>query len=151
MAKIGIIGDNEDNLTKYVKEMEKIFDEFGIFYETKIISGMDSLEPVYQFIEYAENTQIEIIIVLAGTSTHLPGIIASKTIIPVIGVPLPSKDITNTDTIFSMIQMPEGVPVACVSFGKAGIKNSVILALEILSLKEKNIKEKLKKFKEKFV
>jgi 5-(carboxyamino)imidazole ribonucleotide mutase len=150
MAKIGIVIDIIENL-KYVEEMKKIFDEFGISYETKILSGMDTLKPVYEFVEYAENNKIEIIIVLAGISTHLPGIIASKTLIPVIGVPLPSKDIANTDIIFSMIQMPEGVPVACVSYGKAGIINSVLLALEILSLKEEKIKEKLKEFKVKFV
>ncbi len=149
MAKIGIVVDNQDNLN-YVEEIKKIFDEFGISYETKILCGMDTLKPVYEFVEYAENNKIEIIIVLAGISTHLPGVIASKTIIPVIGVPLPSKDVSNTEIIFSMLQMPEGVPVGCVSSGKAGIKNSVLLALEILSIKEENIKEKLKEFKEKF-
>jgi len=149
MAKIGIVVDIPDNF-KYVDEMKKILDEFNISYETKIIPGMDSLKPIYEFVEYAENSKMEIIIVIAGISTHLPGIIASKTIIPVIGVPLPSKDIANTDIIFSTIQMPEGVPVACVSSGKAGIINSILLALEIISLKEENIKEKLKEFKEKF-
>ncbi|MGB9677804.1 MAG: AIR carboxylase family protein [Candidatus Ratteibacteria bacterium] len=149
MAKVGIIIDNEKDI-KYVEEIEKFFNDLNISYELKVLSGMDSLEPVDEYIEIAEKKGIEILIVCAGISTHLPGIIASKTIIPVIGVPLPNNKIPTSDTFFSVLQMPEGVPVACMSLGKAGVKNSAILAGEILSLKDENLKEKVKRFKEKF-
>ncbi|MCM8804189.1 MAG: AIR carboxylase family protein [Candidatus Omnitrophica bacterium] len=149
MAKIGIIVDNEEDL-KYVEEIKKILDELGILYEVNILSGMDSLNPIDEYIENVERNGIDIIIVCASIPTYLPGIIASRTIIPVIGVPLPTKEMVTTDIVFSIVQMPEGVPVACMSFGKAGIKNSAILAGEILSIKDKNLKEKIKELKSRF-
>lgn len=149
MGKIGIIVDNEKDL-KYIEEIKKILDELGILYEVNVLSGMDSLDPINEYLENAEKNGIDVIIVCTSISLHLPGIIASKTIIPVIGVPLPTKEMVTADTVFSIVQMPEGVPVACMSFGKAGIKNSAILAGEILSIKDENLKEKIRELKSRF-
>ncbi|MCM8773005.1 MAG: AIR carboxylase family protein [Candidatus Omnitrophica bacterium] len=150
MGKIVIIVGNEDDL-KYIEEAENILKEFGIYYIKRIFSGFETLEPVFDFIDMAEKENFDIIIVCSGVSTHLAGIIASRTTIPVICVPLPTNNIATTDLIYSSVQMPEGVPVACMSLGKAGVKNSAILAIEILSLKDSNLKEKLKEFKKQYI
>ncbi len=150
MAKVGIIVDNEEDL-KYIEEAKKILDEFEICYTVRVISGLDSLEPVNNFLEEAERENIDVIIVCSGIFVNLAGIIASQTIIPVIGVPLPTSNIQTNELIFSAVQMPEGVPVACMAIGKSGVKNAVILTLEIISLKEENLKEKLKEFKSQYI
>lgn len=144
-----IIVDNKENL-KDIEEVKKILEEFKIFYEIKIISGMNNLKSIDELVESLEKTETDVIIVCSEISTHLPGIIASKTTIPVIGVPLPKNDIPSTETIFSIVQMPEGVPVACMSLGKAGIKNAALFAIQIVSRKETNLREKLKQFKNQY-
>lgn len=149
MAKVAVIVDNEKDLN-YTENLKEVMDNLGISYDIKIISGMDSLEEIDKFLDEIEDKGVSVIIVLAGVSTHLPGIIASKTIIPVIGVALPSNQISSTDSLFSLIQMPEGVPVACMSFGKAGVKNASILAGEILALNDLKIRERLIEYKSHF-
>jgi len=149
MAKVMIMVDNEEDL-KNIEDEKKILEEFGIFYDIKIFSGMDNLNFLDEFIETVEKTGVDVIIINCRIATHLPGIIASKTIVPVIGVPLPANNIPSEDNIFSIVQMPEGVPVACMSLGKAGVKNSAIFAIQILSRKDKSLIEKLKKFKNQF-
>ncbi|HOK56969.1 MAG TPA: AIR carboxylase family protein [bacterium] len=150
MAKVIIVVDNENDLKK-IDEGKKILEELKIFYDVKIISGMNNLNPVDELVELIEKTEIDVVIVCSGISTHLPGIIASKTIIPVIGVPLPVNDIPSTETIFSIAQMPEGVPVACMSLGKTGIKNAVIFAAQIISRKDENLRKKVKEFKNQYI
>ncbi|MCM8784759.1 MAG: AIR carboxylase family protein [Candidatus Omnitrophica bacterium] len=150
MGKVIIIVDNEKD-AETIEEGVKILEELKITFDVKIISGMDNLKLIDELIDFSERKEIDVIIVFNRISTHLPGIIASKTIIPVIGVPLPNKNVQTADYLFSIIQMPEGVPVACMSFGKAGIKNATLFAAEIISRKEPNLKEKLKQLKNNFI
>ncbi|MCS7181088.1 MAG: AIR carboxylase family protein [bacterium] len=150
MGKINIIFDKEDEIERF-EEGKKMLEELKIQYEIKIISGMDTLDALESFIKYAEEEEVDVIIVCSSISTHLPGIIASKTLIPVIGVPLPENNIKSEDILFSVVQMPEGVPVACMSLGKTGIKNAILFAGMIISKKEKDLKDRLKKIKEKYI
>ncbi|MCM8817886.1 MAG: AIR carboxylase family protein [Candidatus Omnitrophica bacterium] len=150
MAKIGIVIGNENDLN-LIEDGKKTLDNFGIDYTIKIISGLDSLESVHNFVKEAEEEKIDIIIVCSSIFIQLAGIIASETIIPVIEVPLPSNEISTNELIFSSVQMPEGVPVACMSLGKTGVKNAVIFAIEILSLKDEILREKLREFKSQYV
>ncbi|MFN4226568.1 MAG: AIR carboxylase family protein [Candidatus Ratteibacteria bacterium] len=149
MGKVIIIIDNEKD-TETIEEGIKILEELKIPFDVRIISGMDNLKLIDELIDFSERKEIDVIIVFNRISTHLPGIIASKTIIPVIGVLLPNKNTQTADSLFSLVQMPEGVPVACVSCGKAGIKNASFFAAEIISRKEPNLREKLRRIKSNF-
>ena len=120
--------------------------EFGIPYETKIMSAHRNPESVRKFATSAEKRKIEIIIAGAGGAAALPGIIAAYTTIPVIGVPIKSA-LDGLDSLLSIAQMPKGVPVATMAIGIAGAINAAIFAAEILSLKNKNIKRALLKYK----
>ena len=104
---------------------------------------------MYKFAESADSRGIEVIIAGAGGSAHLPGMTASKTHLPVIGVPIKSKSLDGLDSLLSIAQMPKGIPVAIVAIGESGATNSALLAASILSLKHPNIKESLIKFRSK--
>ncbi len=141
-----IVGSKND--IPYLDGAKEIFENFGISYDIKILSAHRNLDETMKFAETAEEQGYRIIIACAGMAAHLPGVIAAKTILPVIGVPLPTSEIKGIDSLLSMVQMPSGVPVAAMTIGKAGIKNAAIFAASILSLQENNIKIQLNKFKE---
>lgn len=150
MGKVAIVTGNEEEL-KQIEEAKEILEKFNIEYHIKTFPSMENLNSTIEFAENAEKEGFDVIIVCTGYSTYLPGVIASKTILPVIGVAIPNNEIKSVDAISSMVQMPEGVPVGIMSFGKAGVKNAAIFAAEIISRKEEKVKEKLKKFKEDYI
>jgi len=141
-----VIGSQNDMV--YLDGLKEIFDKFGITYEIFTLSAHRSLDKTIEFAENAETNGFEVIIACAGMSAHLPGVIAAKTILPVIGVPLPTSEIKGVDALLSIAQMPSGVPVATMSIGKTGVKNSAILAISILARKNPQLHKKLKEFKE---
>lgn len=144
--KISIVmGSKSDE--SIMKGASDILDEFGIGYEIKILSAHRMPNKTIEFAKNASLKGIEVIIAGAGKAAHLPGVIASHTIIPVIGVPIKSDDLQGLDSLLSMVQMPPGIPVATVAIN--GSKNAGILALEILSLKDSEIRKKLIEFKHK--
>lgn len=144
--KISIVmGSKSDE--SIMKGASDILDEFGIGYEIKILSAHRMPNKTIEFAKNASLKGIEVIIAGAGKAAHLPGVIASHTIIPVIGVPIRSDDLQGLDSLLSMVQMPSGIPVATVAIN--GSKNAGILALEILSLKDSEIRKKLMEFKHK--
>jgi 5-(carboxyamino)imidazole ribonucleotide mutase len=110
---------------------------------TKIISAHRTPERMYKFASESENNKIEIIIAGAGGAAHLPGMVASHTNVPVIGVPIESSSLKGMDSLLSIVQMPGGVPVATMSIGKAGAINAAIYAAKILSLSNVTIKNTL--------
>jgi 5-(carboxyamino)imidazole ribonucleotide mutase len=118
-----------------------ILKDFGIEYETAIISAHRTPEKAREFAKSARERGIEVIIAAAGGAAHLPGVIASWTTLPVIGVPLATSELKGIDALYSIVQMPGGIPVACVSVGSWGVKNAAYLAAEILGLKYNNIRE----------
>lgn len=125
-----------------------ILKEFGINYEVKIVSAHRTPEQMFQFAKEAENRGIKIIIAGAGGAAHLPGMVASLTPLPVIGVPIQSKTLKGIDSLLSIVQMPGGIPVATVAIGEAGAKNAGLLAVSILGATDSSIIEKLKAFRE---
>lgn len=124
-----------------------ILDEFGIDYEIKIISAHRTPDRLYEFAKNAKKNGIKIIIAGAGGSAHLPGMVASMTEIPVLGVPIVSKALKGLDSLLSIVQMPFGVPVGTLAIGDAGAKNAALLAIAILSLNDKKLAKKLADFR----
>ena len=117
--------------------------------ETKVVSAHRTPDLLYKFAESADSRGIEVIIAGAGGSAHLPGMTASKTHLPVIGVPIKSKSLDGLDSLLSIAQMPKGIPVATVAIGESGATNSALLAASILGLKYPKIKESLTRFRSK--
>jgi 5-(carboxyamino)imidazole ribonucleotide mutase len=124
-----------------------ILKSFGIDYEVSVISAHRTPEKARDYAKGAREKGIEVIIAAAGGAAHLPGVLASWTTLPVIGVPLASSELKGTDALYSIVQMPGGIPVACVAVGGWGVKNSAYLAAEILGLKYNNIRESYEKYR----
>ncbi len=122
-------------------------DKLGIEYEVKVISAHRQPEKAREYGLSARGRGFEVIIAAAGGAAALPGVLASWTILPVIGVPLPSGELKGQDALLSMVQMPAGIPVATVAIGSAGAKNAAYLAAEILGLKYENIREAYEQFR----
>ena len=132
-----------------MKKTALMLDKLKIKYETKIVSAHRTPDLLYEFASSADLKGIEVIIAGAGGSAHLPGMTASKTHLPVIGVPIKTKNLDGLDSLLSIQQMPKGVPVAAVAIGDSGAINSALLAASILSLKYPKIKDSLIKFRNK--
>ena len=128
-----IMGSKSDWPT--MKNTALMFDKLKIKYEVKIVSAHRTPDLLYDFSSSADSKGIEVIIAGAGGSAHLPGMVASKTHLPVIGVPIKSKSLDGLDSLLSIAQMPKGIPVATVAIGKSGAINSALLAASILSSK----------------
>lgn len=142
--KIGIVmGSDSDYLT--MKQAAEICEEFGVNYEIKVVSAHRTPEDMINYGKEAHNYGIEVIIAGAGGAAHLPGMLASVSPLPVIGVPIQSKALNGLDSLLSIVQMPPGVPVATVAIG-AG-KNAGLLAIQILSIKDEILRKKMIDYK----
>jgi len=122
-------------------------DSLGIGYEVNVISAHRNPEKARQFGLAARNRGIEVIIAAAGGAAHLPGVLAGWATLPVIGVPLATSELKGTDALYSIVQMPAGIPVATVAVGTAGAKNAAYLAAEILGLKHDEIRKAYEKYR----
>ncbi len=122
--------------------------EMGIDYEVNIISAHRTPEKARKYAQEARGRSIELIIAAAGGAAHLPGVLASWTTLPVIGVPLASSELKGVDALYSIVQMPAGIPVATVAVGIAGAKNAAYLAAEILGLKYNKIQQAYEKYRD---
>ena len=120
-------------------------DELEIIYEKKVVSAHRTPDLMFDFSEKARNRGIKVIIAGAGGAAHLPGMVAAKTTLPVIGVPVQSKALNGLDSLLSIVQMPGGVPVAATAIGKAGATNAGLLAAQMLSMYDKNLPLRLEK------
>ena len=146
MAKVGIVmGSKTDS--DMVKPAIDVLEQLGIDYELSIISAHRNPEKLREYGLKAEEQGFEVIIAAAGGAAHLPGILASWTTVPVIGVPLPTSELKGVDALLSIAQMPAGVPVACVGIGTSGAKNAALLAAQILGIKHKEVKEAYRKYR----
>ena len=139
------MGSQSDNRT--MKICQKILKILNVKFETRIVSAHRTPMRLYDYARKAEKNNIAVIIAGAGGSAHLPGMIAALTSLPVLGVPIESKKLKGIDSLLSIVQMPQGIPVATVSIGKTGAKNAAILAAEILSLQDEQIRKKLSSWK----
>ncbi len=140
-----VMGSVSDEIV--MKKALDVLKEFGVEYEINILSAHRMPNKTREFAMSAGDKGIEVIIAGAGKSAHLPGVIASYVTLPVIGVPIKTSDLGGMDSLFSMVQMPSGVPVACVSID--GAKNAAYFAIQILALKYDDLASKLKKYKAK--
>jgi len=127
----------------------QILKQFKIPYQMEVSSAHRNPERTKRLAQNAEKKGVKVIIAGAGMAAHLPGVIASYTNLPVIGVPLSASSLSGLDSLFSMVQMPSGIPVATMAIGEAGAKNAAILAIQILALFEEKLKKKLDEFKKK--
>ena len=125
----------------------KMLDYFGIGYRTFVLSAHRSPKKTREFAHTARRQGIKVIIAGAGMAAHLPGVLASETILPVIGVPLARSALGGLDSLHSIVQMPSGVPVATMAIGEAGAANAAILAAEILALADRRLEKKLLAYK----
>jgi 5-(carboxyamino)imidazole ribonucleotide mutase len=140
-----VMGSKSD--TEMMQPAVDILKGFGIDCEVNIISAHRTPDKARDYAKAAREKGIEVIIAAAGGAAHLPGVIASWTTLPVIGVPLASSDLKGIDALYSIVQMPGGIPVACVSIGSWGVKNAAYLAAEILGLKYNSIRDAYEKYR----
>ena len=139
---IGIImGSQSDWPT--LKYSADILDEFDVVYETKIVSAHRTPDRLWEYGKSAINRGLNVIIAGAGGAAHLPGMMASKTRIPVIGVPIKTQALSGIDSLYSIVQMPRGFPVATIAIGSAGASNAALMALEILALNDQKLAQNL--------
>ncbi len=141
-----VMGSKSD--TEVMQPALEILKDFGIDYEVNIISAHRTPEKAREFAKSAAGRGVEVIIAAAGGAAHLPGVLASWTILPVIGIPLASRDLKGTDALYSIVQMPGGIPVACMAVGSWGVKNAAYFAAEILGLKYNSIREACEKYRQ---
>lgn len=133
MATVGVImGSSSDWET--MRHACDILEELSIPYEKQVVSAHRTPDLMFEYAEEARARGIQVIIAGAGGAAHLPGMVAAKTTLPVIGVPVQSKALNGLDSLLSIVQMPAGVPVATVAIGRAGATNAALLAVQILSL-----------------
>ena len=145
MPLVGIVMGSESD-ANLMKPALQALEQLGIEYEVSIISAHRTPEKARQYGQSAQKRGIEVIIAGAGMAAHLPGVLASWTTIPVIGVPLPSGDLKGVDALLSIVQMPGGVPVASVGIG--GAKNAAYFAAGILALKNDKIRKSYEKYRQ---
>lgn len=136
-----VMGSTSDWET--MKNACEVLDEYGVAYEKKVVSAHRTPDLMFEFAENARQRGIKVIIAGAGGAAHLPGMIAAKCTLPVIGVPVQSRALNGLDSLLSIVQMPAGVPVATTAIGKAGATNAGILAVEMLSMYDLKIAEKI--------
>lgn len=126
----------------------EILEELHIPFEKRVVSAHRTPDLMFEYAEKARSRGIQVIIAGAGGAAHLPGMVAAKTTLPVIGVPVQSKALNGLDSLLSIVQMPGGVPVATVAIGKAGATNAGLLAAQILSISDDELAERLEKRRE---
>ncbi|MCK6467835.1 MAG: 5-(carboxyamino)imidazole ribonucleotide mutase [Candidatus Brocadia sinica] len=145
--KIGIVMGSDSDLT-IMKEAMNILKEFDVDFDVNIISAHRSPERAHSYATEAEE-KYDVIIAGAGGAAHLAGVVASLTPIPVIGVPMPTSGLGGLDSLLSMVQMPSGIPVSTMAIGKSGAMNAAILAIQIVSLSDPKIRQKMVLYKKK--
>ncbi|GGE30744.1 5-(carboxyamino)imidazole ribonucleotide mutase [Streptococcus himalayensis] len=132
-----------------MKKAAQVLDEFGVSYEKKVVSAHRTPDLMFDHAEKARERGIKVIIAGAGGAAHLPGMVAAKTTLPVIGVPIKSRVLSGIDSLYSIVQMPGGVPVMTMAIGDSGATNAALSAVRILALENSNLHEKLIAFTEK--
>jgi 5-(carboxyamino)imidazole ribonucleotide mutase len=142
---VGIImGSESDHPT--MLEAAQVLEDFGVFHEVSVVSAHRTPVAMVEYAQSAQDRGLKVIIAGAGGAAHLPGMVASLTVLPVIGVPIQSKALSGVDSLHSIVQMPHGVPVATMAIG--GAKNAGLLAVQILAISDPELTKKLEAYKE---
>ena len=143
---VGIImGSNSD--WDVMSKATEVLDDFGISYEAKVVSAHRTPDEMFEYAEMAQSRGLKIIIAGAGGSAHLPGMVASKTLVPVLGVPVTSKAMQGLDSLLSIVQMPKGIPVATFAVGEPGAANAALFAVSLLANSDETLNKKLSSFR----
>ncbi|MBF7076639.1 MULTISPECIES: 5-(carboxyamino)imidazole ribonucleotide mutase [Streptococcus] len=142
-----IMGSKSDWET--MKKAAQVLEDFGVVYEKKVVSAHRTPDLMFRYAEEVRARGIKVIIAGAGGAAHLPGMVAAKTTLPVIGVPVKSRALSGVDSLYSIVQMPGGVPVATMAIGEAGATNAALFALRLLSVEDAKIAQALADFAEK--
>jgi 5-(carboxyamino)imidazole ribonucleotide mutase len=141
-----IMGSKSDWET--MRHAAQTFDSLGIPYEVRVLSAHRTPDATLEYAESAESRRLEVIIAAAGGAAHLAGVIAAKTTLPVLGVPMESQALKGLDSLLSMVQMPAGIPVGTLAIGKAGAINAALFAAAVLGNKYPEIKDALRRYRE---
>jgi len=144
--KVGVIMGSQSDWDT-MKNTVKILEKFSIAYEVNIVSAHRTPDRLYAYAKSARSKGIKVIIAGAGGAAHLPGMIASLTHIPVLGVPIMSKALSGMDSLLSIVQMPAGIPVGSLAIGEAGACNAGLMAAQILSLNNTSLERKIKNYR----
>lgn len=145
MADVGIIMGSDSDLP-VMAEAAKVLDEFGVSYELTIVSAHRTPDRMYDYAKSAKKRGLKVIIAGAGGAAHLPGMTAAITTLPVIGVPVKTKALSGVDSLYSIVQMPGGIPVATVAIN--GAKNAGLLAVRIIASFDKGLSDKIEAYAE---
>ena len=146
MVKIGIImGSNSD--WAVMEHAARVLEQFGVAYEAKVVSAHRTPDLMFEYAKSAQARGLQAIIAGAGGAAHLPGMVASQTTLPVLGVPVPSKYLRGEDSLLSIVQMPKGVPVATFAIGEAGAVNAALFAVSLLANQDAALAQKLTDFR----
>ena len=146
MAKIGIImGSNSD--WAVMEHAARVLEQFSVAYEAKVVSAHRTPDLMFEYAKSAQARGLQAIIAGAGGAAHLPGMVASQTTLPVLGVPVPSKYLRGEDSLLSIVQMPKGVPVATFAIGEAGAANAALFAVSLLANQDAALAQKLADFR----
>lgn len=143
---VGIImGSNSDWPT--MKAAAKMLEDFGVAFEAKVVSAHRTPDLMFEYAEAARGRGLKAIIAGAGGAAHLPGMVAAKTTLPVLGVPVQSKALSGQDSLLSIVQMPKGIPVATFAIGEAGAANAGLFAVALLAIEDAGLAQKLADFR----
>ena len=140
-----VMGSNSDWDT--MQHAAQILQEFGVSFETRVVSAHRMPDDMFAYAESAQARGLRAIIAGAGGAAHLPGMLAAKTIVPVLGVPVESRVMKGQDSLFSIVQMPKGIPVGTLAIGEAGAANAGLLASAIIALQDAEVRQKLVDFR----
>ena len=147
MNKVSIVMGSQSDLDT-VSEAISVLKEFNIPYEAKILSAHRTPKELVKYVEGAPKRGVKVFIAAAGMSAALPGVIAAHTTLPVIGIPIESGNLKGLDALLSIVQMPPGIPVACMSICRAGAKNAAIFSVNILAINDRKLANKLNGYRE---
>ncbi|QIW16058.1 5-(carboxyamino)imidazole ribonucleotide mutase [Pasteurellaceae bacterium RH1A] len=145
-AQIAIVMGSKSDWATMV-EATQMLDLFNLPYHVEVVSAHRTPDKLFQFAQGAEQAGYKVIIAGAGGAAHLPGMIAAKTIVPVLGVPVKSSTLSGIDSLYSIVQMPKGIPVGTLAIGNAGAANAGLLAAQILAAFDKDLAQKLHQFR----
>jgi 5-(carboxyamino)imidazole ribonucleotide mutase len=145
---VGVIMGSRSDL-ETMRAAADVLREFGVPHEVRIVSAHRTPEWMSEYARTAEDRGLEVIVAGAGGAAHLPGMVASQTVLPVLGVPVQSKALSGLDSLLSIVQMPGGIPVGTLAIGTAGAKNAGLLAVRILAATRPDLREKLHDFRRK--
>jgi 5-(carboxyamino)imidazole ribonucleotide mutase len=140
---IGLIMGSKSDL-EHLQPAVEVLREFNIAFESRVVSAHRTPDWMFKYAETAESRGLQVIIAAAGGAAHLPGMVASKTTLPVLGVPIPATQLNGLDSLLSIVQMPKGIPVGTLAIGKPGAANAALLAASILALHDPALRDRLK-------